>query len=329
MFWGAGGVLDQLSAKTATCDSINTYLRDHIAYAPAQVDGPTALSVLPDTSLTVQDFVTAAVALDPKLESIVSALEQAANGGAEVDVQGGCGIGAVHIEAPELYGLAAVLETVRVVIQAGSGYDWGIQIQLLLDTSDNQQAYVDALNAHILHVRNAAALQQALPLAQHAVELLQKGITAASAITTRPANSLFDWTKMPAGTLSDLQSLAAAAESLLTAPGLAPLPDVQPVMKMDAESFFNTPVDMTNVNPPMWSLVESTDPYDVYYSVEASNQSIDTQLNARFSPDPYGDNAPAETFTLSTKWQNIPWATWAAALNPDGRWDNAYGCTSE
>jgi hypothetical protein len=107
---GQGGVLDQLAARDATCQSILNYIRTHLPYAPAQTNGPSAASVIADPTLSGTDFAAAAAALAPRLESLVAALEQGAGATTGFDIQGGCGVGSVHVEAPELYDARAVAE---------------------------------------------------------------------------------------------------------------------------------------------------------------------------------------------------------------------------
>jgi hypothetical protein len=327
VLWGKAGVLNQLASKTATCTSVDDYLKSHIAYAPLQDNGPSAASVVADPTLNGNDFVQAAASLSPRLSELVDALEMAASAGpAETDITGGCGVGTVHIEAPELYGLAAGLELVRAAIQVAQGYDWGIEATLALDYSGREQQMSDALNAHILHIVSAAAVGAAAPTAQHAVELFQKGLYAAAAITKRPASSLFDWTAMPPGTIADLQTLAQAANKILTTPGLQALPYCTPALAMDGLSFFTMPVDGTNLQPPIWSTVTDTIPGEL--SLQASGQAIQPQVDARFSPDPFAKGAPSISCSFPDNWTKVTSASWTAVFDPDKRWDGLYNCKS-
>jgi hypothetical protein len=326
--WGSGGVLDQLASGNATCQSVSDYLRAHIPYAPAQTNGPSAVSVIRDPSVSADDALAAAAALSPRLEKLVSALEQSASGG-DVDIEGGCGVGKVHIQEPELYGLAAALELLRATIQAGQGYDWALSLTLLFDTSGHEQAYVDALNAHLLHLKNSGAVGAAQPIAIHAVQLFQKGLNAAAGVTSRPANSLFDWTKMPAGTLVDLQTLAGSALQMLSIPGPQPVAYYTPALRLDGQSFFTNPVDMAGVQPPMFSAVPWSDASGQSgYSVDSSATGADNLIAPRFSPSPFGQNAPSYSFGLSDRWSNFTSDDWLAAFDPDRKWDNVYRCSN-
>jgi hypothetical protein len=327
--WGKGGAIDQLSAGTSTCQSVGDYVRSKLPYAAAQSDGPSAASLVRDPTLSGDDFVAAAAALDPRLEKVVAALEQAAGGAGDTDIEGGCGVGKVHIEAPELYGLASLIEAVRATIHAAQGYDWSVPATLVLDDSGHEQAYVDALNAHVLHVRSAAGVSGAGPIAIHAVELFQQALAAAARVTSRPANSLFDWTKMPAGAMADLKTLADAAHLMLSTPGLQTFPFYSPALAMDGRSFLGMPVDMTNVQPPIWSAVPQVDSLGNHWvEIETTSTGIDAQLSPRFSPYPFAKDAPGVTFTLPDRWKGITSDMWLAAFDPDRRWDAAYRCSN-
>jgi hypothetical protein len=330
-FWGSGGVFDQLSTRDASCQSVSDAILAAIPYAPAQKDGPSAASVVSDTTLDGNDFVTAALAIEPRLQKVVSALEQGAGAMSEFDITGGCGVGTIHIESPEVYGLASFLEWTVATIQAAAAYDWGVQATLAFDSSGQETTYVTELNAHILHLLpgSGATLAASLQSAQHATALLQKGIVAALAIKTRPANSLFDWPAVPPGVLADMQTLALGLNQLLAASGPQALPFFMPGLAMDAQSFFTTPVDFTNANPPIWSAVPWSDSYgDSGYNITASSDVLDSQLESRFSPDPFSTTAPGYSFELGNRWQNITSSAWSAAFDPDHRWENAYGCAN-
>jgi hypothetical protein len=329
VFWGSGGVFDQLASRTATCQSVSDYIAARFPYPAVKKNGPSAASLVTDSTLNGNDFVAAAVAIDPRLSKLASALEQAAGGVSDVDIEGGCGVGKVHIEAPELYGLAAFVEMFRATIQVAEGYDWGIAATLALDTSGHEQQFTDALNAHIFHLKGAAAIQNAASTAQHAVKLFEQGLSSISNIKSRPANSLFDWTKMPQNVLADLQMLAGSADQMLSTSGLQGLPFFSPALMMNLRSFFDMPVDLTNVSPPIWSAVPWTDASgNSGVNVESSSMGVEALLVPRFSPDPFASGAPSYSLTLSNRWNNIPSDTWHSVFDPDKRWENAYGCSN-
>jgi hypothetical protein len=329
IFWGSGGVFDQLNSHTATCQSISDYITARFPYAAVRQNGPSAASLVRDPTLNGDDLVAAAAALDPRLEKIVSALEQAAGAESDVDIEGGCGVGKVHVESAELYGLAAFLEMFRASIEVAQGYDWAVPATLVLDTSGQEQEYADALNAQILHLQNAAVVQSAAGTALHAVELFESGLSAASKIKSRPDNSLFDWTKMPAGVLTDLQTLADFTKQMVSTPGLQALPFFSPALMMDGRSFFDMPVDMTGVNPPIWSTVTSSDGNgNSSVDLESSATGADALLAPRFSPDPFASGAPSYSLTLSQRWSNISSDTWHSVFDPDERWEDVYGCSN-
>jgi hypothetical protein len=324
-YWGTGGVFDQLSSRMTTCQSVNDFMRSHLPYPPAQKNGPTAVSAIKDPTLTGDDFVAAARLLTPRLEELSSALETAADGaGAGTDIEGGCGVGQVHVEAPELYGLAALIEATRGAIEAAGGYDWGVPATLALEQSPDP-ALANSLNSHVLHVRSASAVAQAAPVFLHAVRLFETGLERAAADTARPANSLFNWSAMPPGAISDLQTLASVAEMSLTTSGLRPIPFCSPLLQVDALSFFDAPIDATNLQPPIWSAMLS-DPLNpsAGYTLNASAMCLDSEIAAKFSPDPTMMGA---SFMFSLPhWQNTTSAQWTAVFDPDKRWENLYGC---
>jgi hypothetical protein len=326
--WGSGGVFDRLAAKNFSCTSIGDELRAAIPYAPAQTDGPSAESVLKDTALTGDDFVKAAVALLPRLEKLVSALEQGVDAMGEVDIQGGCGVGAVHVQAPELYALASAVEWLVATIQAASAYDWGLSAVAFLDISNHQHQYVDDLNAHLFHLRNAAALSgaqdSALLSAIHATALLQKGIAAVPRVKSGQANALFDWAVLPPQVLSDAKTATDGLYAMLTTSGPQPLPFFSPALAMNAVSFFATPVDLTGTTPPIWSIVSLS---GGGYSLDSTPDAGDVAAGSRFMPDPLASGAASYSFTLFSGWNGVSSDQWTNTFDPDKRWEGLYGCS--
>jgi hypothetical protein len=331
-FWGNGGIFNKLAARDASCGSVSDAIQSAIPYPPAQTNGPSAAAALRDTTLTGNDFVAAAATLVPRLQKIASALEQGAGAMGEFDIQGGCGVGTVHVEPPELYALASLIEWVVAAVQAAEAYDWGVPATLALDDTGQVPQYVDALNAHIFHLvvhGSSSPLPGALASAQHATALLQKAIVAVQAIKARPANSLFNWPALPAGVLLDVQTLTDALNQLLATSGPQALPFFSPMLAMDGQSFFTSPVDLTGVSPPVWSAVPWTDGFgNSGFDIQTSSATGDAVLGPRFSPDPLPSGSPSYTFGLPNRWQNISGDAWSAAFDPDHRWEAAYGCSN-
>lgn len=329
MIWGNGGVITQLSSRNATCQSVGDYLRAHLPYAPAQKNGPTAASVVKDTNLTGNDFVAAGVALLPRLEKLVAALEQGAGSTSGFDITGGCGVGTIHIEAPEVYGLASLLEWLVALIQTAEGYDWGVPATLALDPSGQEVEYAAQLNAHVFRLMDPTSLKTAASTALHAAVLLHKGVLAAQGVSSRPANSLFDWPAAPRNVLSDMNAFASGLQNMLSTQGPQALPFVSPGLSMDTLSFFDSPVDLSGAQPPIWSAVSSSGSSSSSGTfLQTTGAGVDPLLAPRFSPDPFASGAPSESFTLFSGWQNVTSDSWTAAFDPDKRWDNAYGCTN-
>jgi hypothetical protein len=322
--WGPGGVFDRLAARDASCTSISDALRAAIPYAPAQTDGPSAVSVLADPTLTGDDLVAAAVALVPRLEKLVAALEQGVGAMGEVDITGGCGVGTIHVQAPELYALASALEWLVASIEVAAAYDWGLEARVVLDTSNHTPEYVDELDAHLFHLRSAPSLVTAQQSAIHATDLLEKAIAAVPGVKPH-SSALVDWSRLPARVLADVKTVADGLRQMLANPGAQPLPLFSPALAMDALSFFTTPVDLSNVQPPIWS----TGSYaGGGYSVSASTDGEDAVLGPRFSPDPFPNGAPGYSFTLFSGWNDVSSSDWTATFDPNQRWEGAYGCTN-
>jgi hypothetical protein len=329
MLWGPGGILDQLSTRTATCQSISDYARAKLPYAAAQPNGPSAASIVKDPGLTGNDFVNAAAALSPRIQKIVDALDQGAGTMNGASLTGGCGVGTVYVQSPELYGLAGILEGFVAAVTVAKGYDWGVSATLALDTSGREQEFVDSLNAHLFHLTNAAAIESARPIAQHAVQLIQEGTAAVADVNSRPEKSMFNWADAPPNVVADIQTLATGVQTLLTTAGLQALPFISPSLVVDGRSFFDDPVDMTNVSPPIWSAVPWSDSLgDSGVNVESASTGVAPQLMARFSPYPFGDGAPDYSLMLTDRWQNVSSDTTTEVFDPDMRWENAFGCSN-
>ncbi len=329
VLWTSGGVFDRLAAQNFSCTSIGDELRTAIPYAPAQTDGTSAESVLKDPTLTGDDFVKAAVALLPRLEKLVSALEQGVDAMGEVDIQGGCGLGAVHVQAPELYALASALEWLVATIQAASAYDWGLSVSALLDTASHQQQYADDLNAHLFHLRSAAALNgaqdSALLSAIHATALLQKGIASVPHVKAGQAHALFDWAALPPQVLADSKSFADGLYAMLTTPGPVPVPFFSPALEMNAVSFFTMPVDLSGTMPPIWSVQALS---GGGYELVSAPGAGDAEVGSRFAPDPFPSGSPSYSFTLFSGWNGISSDQWTSTFDPNKRWEGLYGCSN-
>ncbi len=323
--WGPGGILDRLSARDASCTSITDAIRAAIPYSPAQTDGPSAVSVLEDPTLTGNDLVAAAVALLPRLEKVEAALEQGVAAMGELDITGGCGVGSIHVQAPELYAFASALEWLIAAIQAAAAYDWGLEARVVLDTSNNTPEYVDELNAHLFHLRDAGSLGAAQQSALHATDLLERAIAAVPGVKPAQAHALFDWASLPPRVLTDVKVVADGVRQLLTTPGAQPLPLFSPALAMDGQSFFMTPVDLSNMQAPIWSSDGSA---SSGYSVSSSSGAADAVLGPRFAPDPFPSGAPGYTFTLFSGWNDVTSSEWTATFDPDKRWEGAYGCSN-
>lgn len=313
LVFGPDGVLAR-NARGDTCDSIDTFVDATVPYPPLatpSIDGWT----LVDPTLTGSHFADAANRLSPHLADIAEALETAATGMAgPIEIEGGCGLGKLTLQAPELFAGAAIIEGVRSAIQLGQAYDWAIVIKDAGQIWDGDAAPIAALlNAHLGRVIAAGEGAAAKPILAHGLELAIRAIDAAKAATP-VADGLFDWTAVPASLLDNSRKLVVAGQTMLDAS--TAVPDVMPMLAFELASVFASPPDLQSYGTP---LVEVIDQYTWDWSGDVFQQV----LTPMFSPDPFVDTAPAYTWTLSDQYSAFDTTPVTMPLD---RYDAVYSC---
>lgn len=336
--WGRGGVLDQLASPTATCDSIEEYLRANIPHPSAAESGPDVVDTI-NPGVTIEELRTNLVAISPRLLRIAQALELAAqNAGGNFNLEGGCGVGSLSVQAPELLAAAAAIEALRGAIMALEAYQWNIGLRRMVDSEGVEAELVAELNSQLLHQTPAAAAALETMrghFLSRVIPLVRSATSAARAITTRPASSLIDWSRLPSSVLSDVETMASSLETALTMTTAQPIPFVEPALSIDARSFLTNIVDFGQLFPS--GVFEVRDqpgcqPTENYNCrelslVEAWIPTIEGALRPRFTPDPFADNFQSD-FTLDNRWDTIADEVWEATFNPSDRWDELYGCSA-
>ena len=230
LVFGPDGVLAR-HARGDTCESIDTFVNNTIPYPPLSMPGLDAWTLV-DPTLTGEDFADAALRLSPRLSAISLALETAAGGMAKaVAVEGGCGVGTVTFQAPELYAAAAAIETFRSAVQLGQAYDWSVEIKQAGEIWNGDPVLITALlNAHIGRIIDAGEGAPGRPILSRAAGLAIKAIDAAKVATVEP-NGLFDWTAFPASLLDNARELAVAVQMMTDMSTV--IPDVTPMLSLN------------------------------------------------------------------------------------------------
>jgi hypothetical protein len=314
LVFGPDGALAR-HARGDTCDSISTFIDNTIPYPPLSTPGLDAWTLV-DGALTADDFADAALRLSPKLSEISLALETAAGGMSEpVEVEGGCGVGTVTFQAPELYAAAALIETFRSATQLGQAYDWNVGIKEAGQIwNDDAPLVVALLNAHIGRVIDNTMGEDARPIASRAAGLAIKAIDAAKAATVEP-NGLFNWTAMPASLLDNARELAVAAQAMTDGPTV--IPDLTPMLSLDLSSVFRSPIDFQSFSEPLFTAIDM-------YTWDVSGTVVEEALTPLFSPNPFSDTV-TYTWTLGDQWSAFDTTP---VTMPFDRYDAVYNCTA-
>lgn len=312
LVFGPDGALAR-HARGDTCDSINTFIDTTVPYPPlatATIDGTTLI----DQSLTGTDIAVAAQALSPQLAEIAAALETAAAGmSGPIEVEGGCGVGKVTFQAPELYAMAALIEGARSIAQLGQAYDWNLSIRQLSALWDGDAFMLATfLNAHLGRVTAPGEGAAARPIVARALALMVRAIDAAKVATVEPYG-LFDWTAFPASLLDNARLVAVAGQAMLD--GSTAIPTMTPDLALDLSSVFATPIDLQSFSQP---LVEALDEF----SWSWSSATLEQALTPLFAPNPFVDTVTF-TWTFDQQWTAFD-AT--PVTTPFDRYDAVYQC---
>jgi hypothetical protein len=313
LVFGPDGALAR-HARGDTCDSINTFIDNTIPYPPLSTPGLDEWTLV-DASLTAEDFATAALRLSPKLSAISLALETAAGGMAEpVEVEGGCGVGTVTFQAPELYAAAAIIETFRSAVQVGQAYDWNFGIKEAGQIWNDPPLIVALLNAHVGRILDITEGAAGRPIASRAAGLAIKAIDAAKAATVEP-NGLFNWTAMPASLLDNARELAVAIQAMTDGPTV--IPDLTPMLSLDLNLLFQSPPDLQSFSVPLFEVIDE-------FTWDVNGTAVQEALTPLFSPNPFVDTV-TYTWTFGDQWSAFDTTP---VTMPFDRYDAVYNCTA-
>lgn len=292
LVFGADGALARY-ARGDTCDSIDAFLEANVPYPPVSDSTIDAVSLI-RADMTAGDLVSAARTLEPRLGRIAAALVTAAAGATEpVEIEGGCGLGELTFQKPELLGLAALLEAARSMTALASAYDWDINVALLVDQSSEQvPALVDSLNQHLGHVVDATAAEPAGERTRAALGHLAAAAVATTEIGGPVAGGLFDWSLFPVTLATEL---AAFADSLGAATeGPAALAGVAPALEIDASALLSAEVDLGAASAPIFAV--GSDEFGNV--VTTDGEALAEAFAPVFAPAPWSELAPAYTWRL-------------------------------
>lgn len=297
LVFGSEGVLAR-SARGDTCDSIDEFARANLPYPALQEGGPDATSLF-RAGLTVEDMMQHGIDLQPTLERIAVALETAAGGVTEpVTIDGGCGIGTVTLQQPELLAAAALLHGIHAAISAMDAYRWDIEFALLIESTGREQEFADAMNRNFMHLETAAPLVAAKNRIQRAAEIAERALGAAGSIDAPVENGLFDWSSFDRQLIADLSSLLSAGSMALDGETVIPL--FEPELRVDASTFITDPLDMASAPGPLF--VVSDDPQLRFVEVQMDGEVLEAMLAPRFAPGFFEMDI---TFTAEERWESV------------------------
>lgn len=322
--WGKGGLLERL-ANHDSCDSVQAFLETSMPHPSLDGgEGPSFASTI-DPELTLGDLRAALMPLMPRLERVATALERAAESTeGSFTLEGGCGVGSLVVQKPELLLAAATLHALRASIVAAGSYDGAISVQWLATggVEGQEQAYADMLNQHAFRLVDPAPMAESREIADRALEDGVLFVVATRSAKT-PEGAAFDWSKFPQVAAEDLETLGVAFREGLHAEAPMTVPLVQPALTLDLASFFTSPFDASGLNPPVWSVRD--DGYGPY--VAADTSGLFARLGERMSPNPFLETSPEFTFTSADAWNAASEGDpYGQAFNPGGRWSSAFGC---
>lgn len=265
VLFGTNGLLARL-ARNDRCTDVTAHLRATIPYAPL-FDSSVRPATLIRADLTGEQLRPHVTALVPRLRDEAAALETAANGmeGNSYEINGsGCGqTQPIALQRPELLGAAAVLEALRAGLEVGLAYDWDLPLRMLLESDpSNRDALAAQLNAHLFHLRDAAAVGAARATMRRSFDLAIQAIDAAKQAPGGVPNALVDWSALPDARLDDLRRLAASVEQSLEAP--TALADVSPAVTLDLRHAFDNPPDAARLSGPLFTVQTSMDGGESY-----------------------------------------------------------------
>src|SRR5258706_1773073 len=204
--WNKGGLLDLASQKTVQCNTLADLARTNIGHPSLAQSNPTPSVDTIEQTLTFGDLRDAGAALGPRFDKLAHAFETAAKSASDdgAQIKGGCGAGALTLQKPELFALAAGFTFAEAGIQLAKVYDGSVRLWPILAGSSPgaQQMVVDDLNKAFFHVADASAGGPARDLFKRSFDLLLQSVQAARAVKKTPANAIIDSLTVPSEILS-------------------------------------------------------------------------------------------------------------------------------
>jgi hypothetical protein len=294
LVFGEDGLLAR-AARMNSCDSLEQYARDTIPYPPLQDETIDEIGLIEPT-LKGTDVQEALADLSPRFLAIAEALETAADQMAEpVTIEGGCGLGTITVQAPELYLAAGLLRGVVAGTALAAAYDWSIGVQDLawaLDV-DSPMQLVNIIQPTIGSLSGAPGGGKDTMRA--ALTLVKQGLEAAK-VTDLDQDALFDWTALPGPRADDLIRLVDSAIAALDGP--APVADISPTLMVDLGSLFDNPPDLQGGEPLFF--VDNTDPEFPYWDI--SQVAIEQSLGTLTMPNIFSDTTPEMSWAAEEAW---------------------------
>jgi hypothetical protein len=317
LVFGPDGILAR-SARGDSCDSIDAFVEANIPYAPLSDPDADPLALLAD-GLTIGDLLDRARALDGRLGTIAVALETAAAGIAEpIEVEGGCGLGTLAPQPPELYAAAAIIETVRSALQLSAAYDWDITVRSLFDDDPAQtELLADSLNQHFGRVVNGGAAAAAADRTRAAMRLVRAAVAASSEIQAAPEGALFDWSLFPATLAIEIDAVAASIAAAVD--GAAAVAGWSPTLELDLGIVFAGDLDLGTASTPIFAAV--TDEFGTF--LEIDDVALAEPLEGILSPVPWTVDTEA-SFALIDQLDAFDPAPVTAPV--EERYRGAYDC---
>lgn len=317
LVFGPDGALARY-ARGDTCESIDTFLEANLPYPPV-TDGTIDELSLIRADMVVGDVLATATAIEPRLSTIAGALITAADGVIEpISVDGGCGLGTVTFQAPELLALAALIESARAAIALGNAYDWDINVVRLLDQSSEViPALVDDLNQHLGHLVDTAPADPAAARFERGMQLASAAAAASREIGGPVDGGLFDWSVFPATLAIEIggfaDSLAAASQ------GPAALAGFTPALEVNLASLLSAGVDLAQAPSPIFGV--GTDEFGDF--VTTDTDALAAPFTPVVDPAPWADTAPAYMWTLADQ---LDVFDGDPVIQPARRYTDVFGC---
>jgi hypothetical protein len=313
--WKKGGLLDLAQTPGTTCTDLSNLAKASIHHPSALAGGPDVMSTF-DDKMTMGDLRDVGLLLVPRFDKLSHAFQTAAEhvDPSGVSIDGGCGIKKQRLQKPELYALASAFAIFEGLFTLAKAYDGALPFKQLFQMSD-QNAWVQMMNAHWLHVVDKASLSAGRDLMRRALDLALSGIAAAHDVKSTPPDAVIDWLSFPPSVLTDAETLAHAGRDSLDKP--VAIPWVTPVLTANGPAFVDSPFDLSNASPPIFSV-------GMGGGIQSDWSAVRAQLSSHFSPDPYGMGASFQ-WNINDRW-SVTSDQWKKTFDPAGHFTSLYGC---